>query len=174
MSPKWHGVVFNFFHGTWVISHCNPVWNITYRWAVRNLDLQYNGSNDDLDWRIYFRYRNLIFIMKYLRSRLIKSCSIEWMHLRLLNLNLWLDLIKTSFFKVLTNFIRSGEKFYIIWEKKKSAQLDHFYRFYASFKLYPDINLHNFCLLKIAIIPVKIVRLSWFFFSKLYKIFCPI
>ena len=83
--------------------------------------LQYNGSNDDLDWRIDFRYPNFICIMKYLRSRLIKGCSIEWMHLHLLNLNLWLDLIKTSFFKVLTIFIRSGEKFYIILRKKISS-----------------------------------------------------
>ena len=71
--------------------------------------LQYNGSNDYLDWRIDIRYLNFDCIIKYFRSRLIKGCSIQWMHLRLLNLNLWLDLIKTSFFKVLTNFIGSKE-----------------------------------------------------------------
>ena len=36
-------VIFNLFHGTRVshllISHCNPVWSITYRWARRNSDL---------------------------------------------------------------------------------------------------------------------------------------
>ena len=39
------------------------------------------------------------------------------MHLRLLNFNLWLDLIKTSFFKVLTIFIRLGKKFNMILKK---------------------------------------------------------
>ena len=33
--------------------------------------VQYNGSNDDLDKRIDFRYPNSICIMKYVRSRLI-------------------------------------------------------------------------------------------------------
>ena len=45
--------------------------------ATFSPELQYNGSNDDLDWRIDFRYPNFICIMKYLRSRLIKGCSIE-------------------------------------------------------------------------------------------------
>ena len=40
-------------------------------------DMQYDGSKDDLDWRIDFKYFNSIYIMKYLRFRLIKSCSIE-------------------------------------------------------------------------------------------------
>ena len=39
--------------------------------------VQYDGSNDDLDWRIEFRYPNFICIMKYLRSRLIKGGFIE-------------------------------------------------------------------------------------------------
>ena len=40
-------------------------------------EVQYDGSNDDLDWRIDFRHLNFICIIKYLRSRLIKGCSIE-------------------------------------------------------------------------------------------------
>ena len=43
----------------------------------QSLEVQYNGSNDDLDWRIDFRYPNFISIIKYLRSRLIKGCFIE-------------------------------------------------------------------------------------------------
>ena len=112
----------------WVFSYFN-----VYMFHLKSLNfkfLQYDGSNGNLDWRIYFRYSNFICIIKYLRSRLVKDCFIEWIHLHLLNFNLWLDLIKNSFFKVLTYFIRLGEKFYIIL-KKKSAQLDHFYRFYS-------------------------------------------
>ena len=45
--------------------------------ATFSPELQYNGSNDDLDWRIDFRYPNFICIIKYLRFRLIKGCSIE-------------------------------------------------------------------------------------------------
>ena len=63
-----------------------------WRYQIRRL-LQYDGSNDDLDWRIEFRYLNFICIMKYLRSRLIKSCFIEWKCLHLSNINLRLDLI---------------------------------------------------------------------------------
>ena len=33
--------------------------------------VQYDGSKDDLDWRIDFKYHNFICIIKYLRSRLI-------------------------------------------------------------------------------------------------------
>ena len=36
--------------------------------------LQYDGSNDDLDWRIDFRYLNFVYIIKYLRSKVIKGC----------------------------------------------------------------------------------------------------
>ena len=108
-----------------------------------------------------------------MRFRLIKSCSIEWKCLRLSNFNLRLDLIKISFFKVLTYLNRSGGKFYVVL-KKKSAQSVHFYRFYGHFKFCVKINLHNFCLLNIAVKPVEIVRLSWFFFSKLCRIFSPI
>ena len=107
--------------------------------------IQYDGSNDDLDWRIDFRYLNFVCIIKYLRSRLIKGCFIEWKCLRLSNFNLRLDLIKTSFFKVLTYLNRSGGKFYMVL-KKKSAQSVYFYRFYGHFKFCPKINLHNFCL----------------------------
>ena len=53
--------------------------------------------------------------------------------------------------------------------EKKSAQSDHFYRFYACFKLCPDVNLHNCSVWKIAVKPVKIVRLSWFFFQNYIK-----
>ena len=31
--------------------------------------VQYNGSNDDLDWRIDFKYLNFISITKFLRSK---------------------------------------------------------------------------------------------------------
>ena len=124
--------------------------------------LKYDGSNDNLDWRIDFKYLDFICIIKYLRSRLIKGCSIEWMYLRISRFNLRLDLIKTSFFKILTHLIRLGGKFYIVL-KKKSAQLVVFYRFYGYFKFCPKTNLHNLSLLKTAVKPVKIVRLSWFF-----------
>ena len=77
-------------------------------------DLQYDGSNDDLDWRIDFKYLNFVCIRKYLRSRVIKGCFFEWKCLHLSNFNLRLDLIKTSFFKVLTYLNRSGGKFYIV------------------------------------------------------------
>ena len=70
------------------------------------------------------------FSPDFLCPRLIESCIIEWMYLHLSNLNLRLDLTKTSFFKVLTYFIWSGKKFYLAL-KKKSAQLHHFYRFYG-------------------------------------------
>ena len=130
--------------------------------------IQYHGSNDDLYWRIDFRYLDFICIIKHLRSWLIKVCSIEWKCLRLSNFNLRLDLIKTSFFKVLTYLNRSGGKFYIVL-KKKSAQSVYFYRFYGHFKFCPKINLHNFCLLNIAVKPVKMVRLSWFFFQNYIK-----
>ena len=39
--------------------------------------VQYDGSNDDLDWRIEFKYLNFVCITKYLRSRVIKGCFIE-------------------------------------------------------------------------------------------------
>ena len=39
--------------------------------------IQYDGSNDDLDWRIDVKYLDIIGIVKYLRSRLIEGCSIE-------------------------------------------------------------------------------------------------
>ena len=132
--------------------------------------VQYDGSNDDLDWRIDFRYPNFICIIKYLRSRLSKGCFIEWKCLHLSNFNLRLDLIKTSFFKVLTYLNRSGGKFYMVL-KKKSAQSVHFYRFYGHFKFCPKINLHNICLLNITIKPVKMVQLSWFFFQNYIKFF---
>ena len=44
---------------------------------IMNNKIQYDGSNDALDWRIDFRYPNFIYIMKYLRFRLNKGCSIE-------------------------------------------------------------------------------------------------
>ena len=56
--------------------------------VVFKLQVQYDMSNDDLDLRIDLRYFNFNCVMKYLRSRLIKGCSIERMHLRLLNFNL--------------------------------------------------------------------------------------
>ena len=73
--------------------------------------LQYDGSNDDLDWRIDFRYPDFICIMKFLRSRLIKGCTTEWKYLRLSNFKLRLDLFKTSFFKVYIYLNRLGGKF---------------------------------------------------------------
>ena len=76
--------------------------------------IQYDGSNDDLDWRIDFRYLNFICIIQYLRSRVIKGGFIESKSLRLTNLHLRLDHIKTSFFKVLTYLNESGEKFHIV------------------------------------------------------------
>ena len=121
--------------------------------------VQYDGSIDDLDWRMNFRYLNFIYIIKKLRFRLIKGCSFEWKGLCLSNFNLRLDLIKISFFKVLTYLNRSGGKFYMV-VKKKSAQLINFYRFYGHFKFCPKVNLHNFCSLKITETPVKMVRLS--------------
>ena len=57
--------------------------------------------------------------------------------------------------------------------KKKSVQPDYFYMFYICLKFCPDINLHNCCIWKIAVKPVKIAQLNWFF-KKLYKIFSPI
>ena len=80
--------------------------------------IQYDGSNDDLDWRIDFRYLNFVCIIKYLRFRVIKGCFIEWKCLRLSNFNLQLDLIKTLFFEVLTYFNKSSGKFYIVLKKK--------------------------------------------------------
>ena len=82
--------------------------------------VQYDGSNDYLDRRIDFRFLNFVCIIKYLRSRIIKGCFIEWKCLRLLNFNLRLDLIKTSFFKVLTYLNRSSGKFYMVLKKKIS------------------------------------------------------
>ena len=38
---------------------------------------KYDVSNDDLDWRIDFKYPNFICIIKYMRSRLIKGYSNE-------------------------------------------------------------------------------------------------
>ena len=73
-------------------------------------ELQYDGSNDDLDWRIDFRYLNFIFIVKYLRFKLIKDCSIEWKCLRLLKINLQLDLIKTSFLNDFTGLMHVVKK----------------------------------------------------------------
>ena len=80
--------------------------------------IQYDGSNDDLDWRIDFSYLNFVCIIKYLKSRLIKGCFFEWKYLHLSNFNLRLELIKTSFFKVLTYRNRSVGKFYIVLRKK--------------------------------------------------------
>ena len=93
-------------------------------------DVQYDGSKDDLDWSIDFKYFSFICIIKYLRFRLIKGCSIEWICSHLSSFNLPLDLIRTLFINVLTYLIRSAEKFYIVL-KKKSAQLVHFNRFMA-------------------------------------------
>ena len=39
--------------------------------ALFGFGLQYDGSKDDLDWRIDFKYLIFICIIKYLRSRLI-------------------------------------------------------------------------------------------------------
>ena len=97
------------------IEACPPMMQTTCC-PIRDF-VQYDGSNGDLDWRIDFRYLNLICIIKHFRSRLIKGCSIEWMHLHLFNFNLWFDLIKTLLFKILTYFIKLGEKFYIILRK---------------------------------------------------------
>ena len=72
-------------------------------------------------------------IIRYLRSKLIKGCFIEWIHLRLLNFNLWLDLIKNSFFKVLTYFIRSSKKFYMVKKKKNQLNRTIFTGFTAIF-----------------------------------------
>ena len=77
-------------------------------------DIQYDGSKNNLDWRIDFRYLNFIWLIKNLGSMLIEGCSIEWIYVLLWNFNLWLDFIRTSFFKVLTYLIRLGRKFYII------------------------------------------------------------
>ena len=96
--------------------HKQQIWRVILR---EILNLQYDGSKDDLDWRIDFKYLNFIYIIKYLRFRLIKGCFIEWIYLRLLNFNLCIDLIRTSFFKVLTYFIRLGKKFYIILKKNQ-------------------------------------------------------
>ena len=63
--------------------------------------LQYDGSNDDLDCRTDFRYLNFVCIIKYLRSRVIKVKMFASS-----NFNLRLDLIKISFFKVITNLNR--------------------------------------------------------------------
>ena len=51
---------------------CSSLLTILFR-----SNIQYDGSNEDLDWRIDFRYSNFICIIKYLRFRLIKGCSIE-------------------------------------------------------------------------------------------------
>ena len=39
--------------------------------------IQYDGSNDDLDWRLDFKYLNFVCIIKHLRPRVIKGCFIE-------------------------------------------------------------------------------------------------
>ena len=60
-------------------SMCRPEADFThslYDLAIAK-EVQYDGSNDDLDWRIDFRYLHCIFIIIYLRSSLIKGCSIE-------------------------------------------------------------------------------------------------
>ena len=43
----------------------------------KQINIQYDGSNDDLDWRIDFKYFDFILIVKYLRFTLIKDCSIK-------------------------------------------------------------------------------------------------
>ena len=48
---------------------------VGYPGEIFSCNLQYNGSNDELDWRIDFKYFNII--VKYLRSRVIKDCFIE-------------------------------------------------------------------------------------------------
>ena len=148
------------------VSDCKKQSSIGTRWPYDAISellfitmLQYDGSNDDLDWRIDLRYLNFIYIIKYLRSGLSKCCFIEQMYLRLTNFNLWLFLIKTLFFKGLTHFIRSGEKIYIVL-KKKSAQLDHFYRFYGYLQLTKVMQISIWSKLEIAMTPVKIDRLS--------------
>ena len=108
--------------------------NLTY--------VQYDGSKDDLDWMIDFRYLNFNWFIKRLGCILIKSCFIAWLCLFLSFFNLQLDFIRTSFFIILG---------------KKSTISDHFYRFYASFTLFWNINLHNFFVWKIAVKPVKIL-----------------
>ena len=61
-------------------------------------DLQYNGSNDDLDWRIDFKYLNFVCFIKYLISRVIKDCFIEWKCLRLSTCDLTLSRLHFSKF----------------------------------------------------------------------------
>ena len=121
--------------------------------------LQNDGSNDYLDWRIDFNYFNLVCIIKYLKFKVIKSCFNEWKFLCLSNFNLRFDLIKTSFFKILTYRNVSGGKFYMIL-KMKSAQSVHFYRFYGHLKFCPKNDLHKFCLLNIAVKPEIMIQMS--------------
>ena len=83
--------------------------------------LQYDWSNGDLDWRIDFRYLDFICIIKYLRSRLIKGCSIEWLHLHLLNLNLWLGLYQDFIFQGSNQFYLIGRKISYNFEKRISS-----------------------------------------------------
>ena len=128
---------------------------ISYKKILKNLFFS---------WEKSLRTAVIFFMVR----SVIKGCFIEWKCLRLSNFNLRLDLIKTSFFKVLTYLNRSSGKFYMVL-KKKSAQSVYFYRFYGHFKFCPKDNLHNICLLNIAIKPVKIVRLSWFFFQNYVK-----
>ena len=60
--------------------------------------LQFDGSKDDLDWRIDFKYFNFIYFIQKLRSMKIKSCSFAWICELFSFFNLWLDFISTSFF----------------------------------------------------------------------------
>ena len=94
-------IYFIFAYSSSIWHHCHSFFSFM---------VQYDGSNDDLDWRIDFKYPNFMCIIKYLQFKLIRSCSIEWKCLRLSNFNLRLDL-KTLFFEILTYFNRSGGKF---------------------------------------------------------------
>ena len=88
--------------------------------------------------------------------------------MRLSNFNLRLDLIKTSFFEVLTYLDGSGGKSYMIL-KKKSAQSVHFYRFYGHLKFCLKIDLH----IKHSIKTCNNDQNELIFFSKLFENFSP-
>ena len=79
--------------------------------------LQYDGSKDDLDWRIDFEHPNIWFIKK------IKIINIEYLFTAwnyLFFFIIQIDFIRILFFEVQTLLIRISKKFYTIQKKKKN------------------------------------------------------
>ena len=86
--------------------------------------LQYDGSKDDLDWRIGFRYFDFILFIKkieiYANKVVLLLEYVSFSHSSTCDLTLLR--IGTSFFNFLTRL-----KFLHNHKEKESAQLDYFY-----------------------------------------------